>query len=283
MTGHQKLSPSMLSVVGLLCGCLLATGCGHETESADSTLEKIDSWMPGKPYRSGRVRTFAEEDSSTIIYQTSCAGCHGDNGTLGPAPPINDPLFLSIFTNEQMLDLLAHGRPGSLMPSFAAVHRSGLTEQQRQILVSSIRDRWGQSESLPENPPPYLAKTTGTVAAGRQKFALYCAECHGNEGQGGEGGEGGRINDPAFLALVSDQLMRRIMITGRVDLGMPDFVGIGARSEQAVPLSGQDISDIVALLQQWRTAPARQLQKEEQKQANAGESGSGSSLTARDN
>jgi hypothetical protein len=60
-------------------------------------------------------------------------------------------------------------------------------------------------------------------------------------------------------------------------------VGIGARSEQAVPLSGQDISDIVALLQQWRTAPARQLQKEEQKQANAGESGSGSSLTARDN
>ena len=44
-------------------------------------------------------------------------------------------------------------------------------------------------------------------------------------GEGGAHGEKriGAINDPAFLALISDQALRRYAITGRPDLGMPDY------------------------------------------------------------
>ena len=31
------------------------------------------------------------------------------------------------------------------------------------------------------------------------------------------------MNEPDFLALVSDQALRRIIITGRPDLGMPNY------------------------------------------------------------
>ena len=33
----------------------------------------------------------------------------------------------------------------------------------------------------------------------------------------------GDLNDKAFLALVSDEVLRRYIITGRHDLGMPNF------------------------------------------------------------
>ncbi len=62
------------------------------------------------------------------------------------------------------------------------------------------------------------------------------------------------MNDPDFLALASDQMLRRIIITGRPDLGMPDFAGTDGRSDGFQPLSSTEIDDLVALLGQWRTA-----------------------------
>ena len=44
-------------------------------------------------------------------------------------------------------------------------------------------------------------------------FARACAGCHGSQGQGGEHGGRpvGAINEPAFLALISDKALRRIV------------------------------------------------------------------------
>lgn len=254
--------------VGALLVCLFAGGCTQETQSADSSLTKFDDWLPGKPDPANRPKLYADVLDPTKIFETSCAGCHGKNGNFGPAPPLNDPIFLALFSQPQMLEILHNGRPGTMMPSFASVHRSGLTDQQIEALTKGIYQRWGKNKKLPENIPPYLAIATGSLAAGREKFAIYCADCHGADGQGGK--EAGRINDPAMLALMSDQSLRRIMITGRNDLGMPDFVGIGKRSRMAQPLTGGDIADLVALLQNWRTAPQRALQEtEKQQQAKA--------------
>ncbi len=62
-------------------------------------------------------------------------------------------------------------------------------------------------------------------------FARACAGCHGNQGQGGKNGEQqvGAINNQAFLALISDQALRRYAITGRPDLGMPAYDGKAGR------------------------------------------------------
>ena len=53
---------------------------------------------------------------------------------------------------------------------------------------------------------------------------------------------------PAFLALISDQASRRIIITGRPDLGMPNYAETDGRPEDFQPLTSAEIDDLVALL-----------------------------------
>ena len=46
------------------------------------------------------------------LYEQNCAGCHGADGKLGPAPPLNDPLFLAIVPDDGLLGVISEGRPG---------------------------------------------------------------------------------------------------------------------------------------------------------------------------
>ena len=45
------------------------------------------------------------------LYSTHCAGCHGADGKDGPAPPLNDPLFLTIVPDEVLHRVITEGRP----------------------------------------------------------------------------------------------------------------------------------------------------------------------------
>ena len=62
----------------------------------------------------------------------------------------------------------------------------------------------------------------------------------------------GAINDPDFLALISDQALRRCVIAGRPDLGMPDYADPTSRPDDFRPLLHQDVTNVVALLADWR-------------------------------
>src|SRR5262249_7723225 len=102
-----------------------------------------------------------------------------------------------------------------------------------------------------EKPPPYLApKEAGDKGRGAKLFDLACATCHGDDGRGAE--QAGAINDRAFLALISDQALRRIVITGRRDLGMPASSNSEWRAPQFETLTSAQINDLVALLAYWR-------------------------------
>ena len=114
------------------------------------------------------------------------------------------------------------------------------------------------------NPPPaYLSPTEGKGGddkKGARLFARACAGCHGQQGRGEKGGRalsGGALNDPAFLALISDQALRRLIITGRPDLGMPPFNGKAGRPPDFRALRSADIDDLVALLRSWRQGDSR--------------------------
>jgi mono/diheme cytochrome c family protein len=97
----------------------------------------------------------------------------------------------------------------------------------------------------------------GDKEKGAVVFARACAACHGDRGQGVErGGETARtINDRVFLALISNQALRRYAITGRPDLGMPGYAEARPHSPHFVPLTDPEVTDLVALLASWRGEP----------------------------
>ena len=67
----------------------------------------------------------------------------------------------------------------------------------------------------------------------------------------------GAINDSAYLTLSSDQVIRRYIITGRPDLGMPNFAGKTGRPPDFKPLSAQNVADLTSLLVSWRKPVAQ--------------------------
>jgi mono/diheme cytochrome c family protein len=134
---------------------------------------------------------------------------------------------------------------------------SPLTAAQIKVLAEGIKQHWRAASPAAGVVPPYLAPTradSGNKEEGARVFARACAGCHGSQGQGGMNGERqvGAINNVAFLALTSDQALRRYAITGRPDLGMPAFDGKMGRSPDFPPLTSAEIDDLVALLAYWR-------------------------------
>ena len=77
---------------------------------------------------------------------------------------------------------------------------------------------------------------------GEAAYKTFCESCHGPVGRGGR--KASAISDDSFLALVSDQSLRTIVIAGRPELGAPDWRG----NLPGRPMSDQEITDVVAWL-----------------------------------
>ena len=123
----------------------------------------------------------------------------------------------------------ARDGPGTPMPAFLASKGGSLTDMQVKTLAMGIKKQWGLTEAAHGSIPPYSVESVGATGdknRGASVFGRACASCHGPSGEGGETGDGkaGAINDPAFLALISDQTLRRYAITGRPDLVCPTML-----------------------------------------------------------
>jgi mono/diheme cytochrome c family protein len=224
-----------------------------------ATLASCD--FPGQPKPADRPTRADEVVDFSRLFKTSCAGCHGADGKLGPAPPLNDPLFLAIVPDDELLLVIEKGRPGTPMPAFSQARGGPLTEEQVKVLAGGMKTHWRERSGFgvePKiEPPPYRGAVRNTtevsaeaVERGKKTFGRACAMCHGDDGQGTT--HTGAINDPVFLALISDQALRRIIITGRPDLGMPKFRSRAGRGKNFEPLSSAEIDELVALLASWR-------------------------------
>jgi mono/diheme cytochrome c family protein len=121
-----------------------------------------------------------------------------------------------------------------------------LTDEQINVIAGGIRARWAKSDALGgAHPPPYAAQSPGDAKRGEAAYGIYCSSCHGADGRGGRASS---IVDGSYLALVSDQGLRTTVITGRPDLGAPDW-----RSDvPGKPMSPADVSDVVAWLSAQR-------------------------------
>ena len=65
---------------------------------------------PGKPDPAERPLTPDQVVNFAELYRTNCSGCHGADGKLGPAPPLNDPLFRGIVGEADLEKVIASGR-----------------------------------------------------------------------------------------------------------------------------------------------------------------------------
>jgi mono/diheme cytochrome c family protein len=212
--------------------------------------------LPGKPTPEDRWKASTEVTDFSQLYALNCSGCHGADGRLGAARPLNDPLYLALVSNETLRQMIAQGVPDTAAPAFAQPVGGSLTDKQIDILIEGMRSRWGATESFKnEALAPYSLRDANTASSGpgdQQRGAAayqkYCAQCHGKDGSGGP--KGGSVINQAYLALVSDQALRTAVIVGRADLGMPDW----RANISGPPMTAQEISDVVAWLVSHRRA-----------------------------
>ena len=199
--------------------------------------------LPGRSGLNSEVVRPTEVLDFNVIYRENCAGCHGSQGKGGATVPLSDPVFLRIADDVTIRRIAANGVPGTPMPAFAQSAGGMLTDKQIDAIVSGIRSRWAKPDVLRDaSPPAYRAQVPGDPVHGAAVYAKYCSSCHGSDGRGGK--KAGSIADGSYLALVSDQDLRTNVIIGRPELGAPDW----RNDVPGAPMSGQEISDVVAWL-----------------------------------
>ena len=197
----------------------------------------------GQPRKGSETPAPNEVLDFATLYGENCAGCHGVEGKGGAAIALVDPVYLAIADEAVIRKVVAKGIPGTAMPAFAESAGGMLTDIQINVITSAIRSRWSQPGILnAANPPSYAAKSPGNIAHGELAYKTYCESCHGPGGHGGA--KGSSVTDDSFLALVSDQGLRTIVIVGRPELGAPDWRG----NVPGKPMSEQEVTDVVAWL-----------------------------------
>jgi cytochrome c oxidase cbb3-type subunit 3 len=217
---------SVLAVLGLVTLAACSTPDGEPQTNAE-------------PVAPSQVVDFG------TLYTQNCAACHGTEGRGGASIALANPVYLAIVDEKAMYNVVANGVRGTSMAAFAQSAGGMLTEQQIGVITSGIFSRWGRKQVLDgADPPSYAAKAAGNVDHGQLVFGTYCASCHGSEGGGTP--KGSAITNDSFLALVSDQALRTIVITGRPEFGAPDWRGnVPGRS---IPMTDQEITNVVAWL-----------------------------------
>jgi mono/diheme cytochrome c family protein len=164
-------------------------------------------------------------------------------GRGGAAIALADPVYLAIADDAAVRKVVSKGVPGTSMPAFAESAGGMLTDKQIDVITRQMRSRWSRHGILEAaNPPSYASKGTGNAAEGEVTYKTYCGSCHGPGGRGGQ--KGSAITDDSFLALVSNQGLRTVVITGRPELGAPDWRG----NVPGKPMTDQEVTDVVAWL-----------------------------------
>ena len=222
----MNLFRHLYAVVAL--AVILASGCGAPH---------------GQPSKASEVLAPSEVLDFSTLYAENCAGCHGADGRGGAAVALANPVYLAIADDASIRKVIANGVRGTAMPAFAESAGGMLTDAQIDVITKEIRSRWSKQGALDTaTAPSYAPKSVGDAQRGEVAYKTYCESCHGPAGGGGR--KASAITDSSFLALVSDQGLRTVVITGRPELGAPDWRGnVPGRA-----MSDQEVTDVVAWL-----------------------------------
>ncbi|EIT70956.1 MULTISPECIES: cytochrome-c oxidase, cbb3-type subunit III [Hydrocarboniphaga] len=212
----------VLSVIFSIGYLVLYPGLGNlpgrlgwtSSAQADSALAEVEA------RRAAIFATFKDRSVESLqadagavqqgakLFESNCAGCHGTDarGAKG-FPNLRDRDWLYGGSAEQVLASITNGRNGQ-MPSFY----SSLEEGEVRSLVAFVRG-WhrGGIDSVEE-------------AAGRRKFGITCAACHGADGKGNTMLGAPNLSDNTWLHGSSEDDVKQTILFGR-NSQMPAFGG----------------------------------------------------------
>ncbi|MCF6314462.1 MAG: c-type cytochrome [Verrucomicrobiales bacterium] len=177
-----------------------------------------------------------------ITFATYCASCHGPNAegyaAGGSGPGIGLAGFLMVASDDFIMQTVKHGRAGTAMlPFVGAKGLANLKEDDVGDIIAYLR-------SLPGKPKVVEAKSDQPAdpKAGKMHFDANCMACH-QPGGLGKAGFAPSIRNRDFLALTSDDFIRKTVKHGRLGTAMlprPD-------------LSDKVMGDIIAYLRSLPT------------------------------
>lgn len=218
----------------LVCGAVLLGGCS-----------RAPGYPPNPILRPAAVTDF------TSLYSENCAACHGANGQNGPSIDLANSEYQALVDDATLRKWISGGMPGTEMPAFAQSQGGMLTDAQVNSLITGMRKQWSRPNALGgATPPPYAQANAGDPNRGEAGYQAHCAMCHAATREQGSQ----QVTSPTYLALIGDQALRTIIIAGRPDIGQPDWRHDGPVGSAAVPLSAQNVDDIVAYLGSLRNS-----------------------------
>src|SRR5262245_13023390 len=97
--------------------------------------------LPGKPTPEDRWIRATEVTDFSQLYALNCSGCHGADGRLGAARPLNDPLYLALVSDNTLHQMIAQGAPGTAAPASAQQVGGPPTAKQIDLLIEGMRSR----------------------------------------------------------------------------------------------------------------------------------------------
>jgi len=212
--------------------------------------------LPGAYLPKDRIRTdkFGEREfagDGATLFGAFCSGCHGAQGQGTRAagvqnfPSITNPDFLSLASDEFLLETLRRGRPGRKMPAWGEMD-GGLRAGEIREVAAYLRTLGGVQPSPDPKPKRWVQ---GRADSGRQLYSGACSGCHGRNGEGTL--EGPALNNPVLLSAATDTYLVETIARGRRQTAMEGF---SAPSPARRALSPAEIEDIVAFIRSWEGA-----------------------------
>ncbi len=231
---HGRIGTPMRSFIG---AGGLANLSSHEVRSIIAYLRSERT-----PVETPEAGGDPSPKKGKMHYDANCAACHQPDGVGRPgiAPSIRNRDFLAIASDEFIRQTVRKGRFGTAM-----LPRPDLSDQVLNDVIAYLRSIGDDRAPKVDTDPSADLASLGESAAGRAKFAVYCAACHGPEGKGyAAGGSGPGIGLAGFLSVASDDYIFQTLKHGRAGTAMRPFLGARGLAN----LSDQDAFDIIAYL-----------------------------------
>ncbi|MDZ4731190.1 MAG: cytochrome-c oxidase, cbb3-type subunit III [Xanthomonadales bacterium] len=178
---YLALYPGLGNVQGLLGWTQLAQ---YNEEITAAELQQKDVFANFNNMTPEQLIASDEaNDTGRRLFANNCAMCHGSDGRGAPGfPNLADDDWLYGSAHEQILTSINQGRMGVMPPLGDALGDQGVLEV--SVYVQQLA---GQKADQ------------AMAAAGKTRFAMLCAACHGPDGQGNQALGAPNLSDDIWL------------------------------------------------------------------------------------